>query len=182
MTITSQTTSTTPSRIGSTPNTTPTSVATPLPPLNPYHTGYTCPMIAASPQTTGNHSRNAPAPASPSPCSDSGAIRRVADDPLADVDEHHPQRKRLALRAQRVGAAGVAAAERADIDTAAQLADDQTADQRADQIAREYLEKKLDHAGKNISASMQRTLPPLSFSMVGTGTTSSVSVQALRRP
>ena len=71
------------------------------------------------------------------------------------------KRERLALRAQRIRAAGIAAAERADVHAAAQPPDDETADERAEQIAREYLEDELGHEGKNISASMQRTLPPL---------------------
>ena len=62
------------------------------------------------------------------------------DDAFADVDEHDPQRKRLALGTQCVRAAGIAAAERADIHAATQPPHDETADERANEIARENLE------------------------------------------
>ena len=41
------------------------------------------------------------------------------------------------LRAQRVGRAGVAAAQLADVDAAAQAADDEAADNRAEKIGKQ---------------------------------------------
>ncbi len=103
------------------------------------------------------------------------------DDALADIDDHDPERERLALRAQGVRAAGIATTQRANVHATAQPSHDETADERAKEIARDDFDDESAHTDKNISASMQRTLPPLSFSMVGTGTASTVSVQALRR-
>ena len=52
---------------------------------------------------------------------------------LGDVDDDHAQRKRLALRAQRIGAAGIAAALFADVH-ALQAANQQRAHERAEQV------------------------------------------------
>src|SRR5256885_9519520 len=99
------------------------------------------------------------------------------DPALRHIDHQHPERDPLALGAQRVGGAGIAAAERADVDAAAQAPDGEAPHDRAQEIGESPLDQQLDHAGRNTSASMQRTLPPPSFSMVGTGTASTVSVQ-----
>ena len=68
----------------------------------------------------------------PTPGSASGGITAAARMPFADVDDHHPQREHLALRAQRVRAAGVAAADLADVDAAVEEADEQAAEHGAE--------------------------------------------------
>ena len=108
---------------------------------------------------------------------------------LADVDDDHAERESPALGAQRIGAAGVAAALRADVH-AAQGAEQQAADHRPQQVSDEGLETEFEHVassprdaailasgparsrsqrGRNTSASMQRTDPPPSVSIVGIG-------------
>ncbi len=56
------------------------------------------------------------------------------EDTFADVDDHDPERERLALRAQRVRAARVAAADRPDVHPAPEITDDEAADHGADQV------------------------------------------------
>src|SRR5690606_27627548 len=70
---------------------------------------------------------------------------RRGDDALADVDHHDPQREPLALRAERVRAAGIAAADPADIDAALQIADDQAAEHGAQQVRQREFQSELDH-------------------------------------
>ena len=63
---------------------------------------------------------------------------------LADVDHDHAEREAPALRAQRVGAAGVAAALLADVH-AAQPPDEQAAEQRAQQVGEQCLDAEFEH-------------------------------------
>jgi hypothetical protein len=49
------------------------------------------------------------------------------DYAFADIDDHHAKREYDPLRAEGVGTAGIAAAHRADIDSAAYLANDHRA-------------------------------------------------------
>ena len=94
---------------------------------------------------------------------------------LEHVDDEHREPDLHALRAQRIGRPRVAAAHGADVH-AAEAADDQAADDRAQEIGEQRLDQECAHGPVNTSASMQRTLPPPSLSMVGTGTASTVSV------
>ncbi len=68
----------------------------------------------------------------PTPGSTSGGISDSGQNAFADVDDHDPEREGFALRAQRVGAAGVAAAELADVDAAVEEADEQAAEHGAE--------------------------------------------------
>ena len=63
---------------------------------------------------------------------------------LADVDDDDAERKQLALRAQRVRAAGVATALRADV-YAAQPTEQQAAEQRPEQIRQQGLQAEFEH-------------------------------------
>src|SRR6185437_5941909 len=100
------------------------------------------------------------------------------DPSLADIDQQHPERERLALGAQRIGGTRIAAPQSADVDAAPQPADEETADDRAQQVAEHGFDEKLGHAGKKTSANIQRTLPPPRRSIVGIGTASTSSVHA----
>ena len=105
---------------------------------------------------------------------------------LADVDDDGACGEAESLRAQRIGAARVAAAHRADVDPA-QLPDRERADDRTQQVGHQDLEPEFQHQvppaarGRKISASMQRTLPPPSRSMVGIPTERIVPCRSRRR-
>jgi hypothetical protein len=68
-----------------------------------------------------------------------------ADDALPDIDDHNAKRKNDALGPQRVGATGVAAAHRTDVDTAAKFADQHCAHERAYEIADQKLDAQFQH-------------------------------------
>src|SRR5215470_8031574 len=70
------------------------------------------------------------------------------DPALADVDDQDPQRKDLALRAQRIGAAGIATAESADIHPATHASHYQAPDDRAHEVAQQDLDEELSHAAR----------------------------------
>src|SRR5581483_10086192 len=57
------------------------------------------------------------------------------EPPLADVNQHNPEREHFPLRPQSIGTAGIAAAEPANINTPPQPAYDETADDRPQQVA-----------------------------------------------
>src|SRR5207248_2263086 len=99
------------------------------------------------------------------------------DEPLGEIDHQHPEGDCPAERAERIRGARIAAAERADVDPALEAPDEEAPDDRAEKIGEARLDDELGHAGRNTSAIMQRTLPPPSLSMVGTGIESTLSVQ-----
>ena len=76
---------------------------------------------------------------------------------LADVDDDGGRREAEALGAQRIGAAGVAAAHGADVD-AAQLPDRERADDRAQQVGDQDLEAEFQHQARNSRAARQEHL------------------------
>ena len=99
----------------------------------------------------------------------------AATQPLAMSMRMTQIAKRQPLRAQRVGAAGIAAAQLADVDAAAQAADDEAADNGAEKIGEQDLENEFHgerevFQGRKISASIQRTLPPPWRSIMSIGT------------
>jgi hypothetical protein len=67
------------------------------------------------------------------------------DHALEHVDQQHRDRETLALRAQRVGRTDVAAAELAQVDAAAQAADDLAAHEVAEQIGQHGLGEGFGH-------------------------------------
>ena len=68
-----------------------------------------------------------------------------ADHTFADIDNDDAQRERESLCSQRVRAAGVTAAHRANVNTALEPADNQRAHQRADEITDQKLDTEFEH-------------------------------------
>src|SRR5690606_5780782 len=88
------------------------------------------------------------------------------DDPLRDIDHDDPQREPLALRAEGVRAAGIPAAEPADIDAALQIADDEAAKDRAQQVRDREFQSELEHALRILRRTGQPSLPARSCLLV----------------
>src|SRR3546814_9879964 len=82
----------------------------------------------------------------------------LRDHAFEHVDREHAERKCLALRAQCIGGADVAAADRAQIDAAAQPPDQLPAHQIAEQISEQRLDDQIDHA-RGSSDDMCRIMP-----------------------
>src|SRR5690606_37396961 len=91
---------------------------------------------------------------------------RRGDDPLRDIDHDDPQREPLALRAEGVRAAGIPAAEPADIDAALQIADDEAAKDRAQQVRDREFQSELEHALRILRRTGQPSLPARSCLLV----------------
>jgi hypothetical protein len=69
--------------------------------------------------------------------------QRRGDPALGDIDDDDPDRKPCALRAQRIGGAGIAAALYVRISTRRpQVAHDETSDNRAEKIGEQDLDRK----------------------------------------
>jgi len=75
-----------------------------------------------------------------------GRLREIQhrEHPFADVYDQHRESEQLALRAQRIRGTGIAAARTADID-AAQTPQHETAEQCAQQIREQRLDREFQH-------------------------------------
>ncbi len=101
--------------------------------------------MTAKPQARVSHSRDRSG-STGTPGSAAVGRHSTANDALAQIDEQHQQAEELSLGAQRIGGAGIAAAQAANID-AAQAPEDQAAEQRAEQIGDERLDAEFQHHG-----------------------------------
>ncbi len=77
--------------------------------------------------------------------------QRGRENSFADVDDHDEQREHLALRAQRVRAAGIAAADLADVH-APEMPHQQAAERPTEQVRERELQAELQHAERTLGA------------------------------
>ena len=120
----------------------PTSVATPLPPRKPCHTGKTWPRMAANAQAAGSHAASradaGAMPGNASPGSSAAAIQPLAMSMTMT---------QIANAAPCVRSALVAPAlplpDLADVDAAAQAADHEAADNGAEKIGEQDLDAEI---------------------------------------
>jgi hypothetical protein len=96
--------------------------------------------MTAKPQASVSHARGIQGDAR------QGRLREIQhrEHPFTDVHYEHGESEELALSAQRIRGAGIAAARAADID-AAHASEHETAEQCAQQIREQRLDREFQH-------------------------------------
>ncbi len=77
---------------------------------------------------------------------------------LADIDNEDPQGKPFALRTQCIGAPGIPAAQGADIHAPTHPADDQSTDERTEQIGNQGFYAQFEHGAIHVQGPANSTM------------------------